>query len=299
MAKEFALEQRLGYGRAIHLDERCVAPRAAQVQCTRKQLFAGARLTQQQHAGTGRRHPFQFTQGLQQRRRCADDAVARRRAFQRARQLVVARHQTACGGRHQPLQLQQLPGQCGQYAQNGHVVVQLSVAAAYAVAAQHAHRATVHFNGQRDVGHGFWWQPAARHHAEQEGRLGVHVLHGGRLAGGQDAACHALAVGVVAARSLGARQAIGVVDGRAAGFIVVIAQHDAAAVQTQQLAHQMQHLAQHHLGRQTLAHAAHHLRQQQQLLHTPVGGGGFAGGGCRVVHRPAWREQEARQGGAV
>jgi hypothetical protein len=51
VAKQLALEQGLGNGRAVDLDERPGAPATGQVHRARKQLFAGARIAQQQHRG--------------------------------------------------------------------------------------------------------------------------------------------------------------------------------------------------------------------------------------------------------
>ena len=67
-AKQFRLKQRVRDGCAIDLDKRLVAPLARQMHCTRKQLFAGARFTQQQHAGRGLGYTFQLAECLQQRR---------------------------------------------------------------------------------------------------------------------------------------------------------------------------------------------------------------------------------------
>jgi hypothetical protein len=73
---------------------------------------------------------------------------------------------------------------------------------------------------------------------------------------------------------------------RLAARHLLVGQHDAAAVQAQQLAHQVQHLAQHRLAVDAAAHTAHHLAEQQHLLGAPVhalfargGGGSVAGGG--------------------
>ena len=290
VAEEFALEQRLGNGRAVHLDEGPVAARAAQVQCAREQLFARARFPQQQHAGGGRSHSFQLAQSVQQGRRGAHDAVARGRALQRQRQLFIARLQAAGGGRHQALQLQHLPGEGGQDAQDGHVVAELPVAHADAVAGQHPDGAALHLDRQRDEGHRFGWQTAARHRAKQERGLGVHVLHDGRLTRAQHAPGDAFAGSVAALRHLVAGQSVPMVDGAGRrSALGLVGQHDAAAVQAQQLAHQVQHFAQHHGGRQALADAAHHLAQQQQLLRTPVGrlqlglGGGGVGADWHIA----------------
>jgi hypothetical protein len=124
------------------------------------------------------------------------------------------------------------------------------MAAADAVAGQHPDGAPVHLDGQRNEGHRLGWQALARHGAEQEGRLGVHVLHDGRLAGAQHPAGDPLAGTVTAPRHFVARQAVGMADaaGRRIGARrrgLVLGQHHAAAVQAQQLAHQVQHLAQH------------------------------------------------------
>jgi hypothetical protein len=127
VAEQFALEQRLGNGGAVDLDEGRVAARAGQVQRAGEQLLAGAAFTQQQHRGRGRRHTLQFAQCTQQRRRGADDAVARGGTLQRAGELGVALLQPARGGGHQPLQLQHLAGQRGQDLQQRHVVGQLAV----------------------------------------------------------------------------------------------------------------------------------------------------------------------------
>jgi len=84
-----------------------------------------------------------------------------------------------------------------------------------------------------------------------------------------------------------ARHAIGVVDaGGGAGCFAplaaqrspaviggIVGQHDAAPVQAQQLRHEVQHLAHHHLGRQALADQPHHLAHQQQFLGAPLGVG--------------------------
>jgi hypothetical protein len=46
-----------------------------------------------------------------------------------------------------------------------------------------------------------------------------------------------------------------------------------ASVQAQQLAHQVQHFAQHKRRRQAAAHELHHLAHEQEFLGGPVGGG--------------------------
>jgi hypothetical protein len=176
---------------------------------------------------------------------------------------------------HQLFQLQQLAGQRGQDAQQRQVVVQVALAAADAVAGEHADGHAVELDGQRDEGHGLRRQLGARHGAEQEQRLGVHVLHDGGQPAGQHPAGDALAPAEHAARGFGGGQAVGVADrrGALAALADLVGQHHAPAVQAQQLAHQVQHLAQHVGRRQAAAHELHDLAHEQQLLGVPVGGG--------------------------
>ena len=63
VAKELALDQLLGNGRAVHLDKRCVAPAAERVNGTGDQLFSGPVFAVDQHAAVGRRrHRHLFAQ---------------------------------------------------------------------------------------------------------------------------------------------------------------------------------------------------------------------------------------------
>jgi hypothetical protein len=52
-------------------------------------------------------------------------------------------------------ELQQLASQRGEDAQQGQVVIQMPLAAADAVAAEHTHGGAVDRDQQRDKGHGF------------------------------------------------------------------------------------------------------------------------------------------------
>jgi hypothetical protein len=53
--EEFALDQFLGDGRAVHLDERTGPPKAERVDVARDQLLARAVLPENEHAPVGRR----------------------------------------------------------------------------------------------------------------------------------------------------------------------------------------------------------------------------------------------------
>jgi hypothetical protein len=57
--EQLTLEQAGGQRRAVHLDERPLAPRAEPVQGTREQLLAGPGLAVQQHRRQRRRHLLQ------------------------------------------------------------------------------------------------------------------------------------------------------------------------------------------------------------------------------------------------
>ena len=179
MTEEFRLEQRVGNGRAVHFDERPVAPPAGQVQRACKQLFARARFTQQQHRGLRCRYLFQLAQGAQQRSRSTDEAVACCMGVQRMRQGGVAVFQLPRLLRYQLLQLQHLTSQRGQYAQQGHVIGQVPLSAADAVAGQHTHGGPVDGNGQRQEGHGFYRQLPALDRPKQKQGFGIHVLNNG------------------------------------------------------------------------------------------------------------------------
>ena len=283
VAEQFGFEQRIRNGRAVDLDEGPVAPPAGQVHGACEQLLARARLAQQQHGGLGLRHTLQLAQGLQQWRRAANEPVARAFGVEGIGQHGVARLQLPRLLGHQGFELQQLLHQRGQHAQHRQVVVQVALAAADAVAGQHADGRVVDLDGQCDEGHRLGRQLAALHCACQKQRFGINVLHDGRLPRGQHAACDALAPGVPPALHLGLGEAVGVLDGdcarRTSGGSGFVHQHDAPPVQAQQLAHQVQHLAQHQPGRQAAADEAHHLAHEQQLLRVPVGGG--AGWGVR------------------
>ena len=300
IAKQFGLKQRIRNGRAVDLDEGPVAPPAGQVHGAREQLLARARLAQQQqqHGGLGLRHALQLAQRLQQRRQTANEPVARAFGVE-----CIGQHGVAClqlprllG--HQGFELQQLPHQRGQHAQHRQVVVQVALAAADAVAGQHADGRVVDLDGQCDEGHRLGRQLAALHCACQKQRFGINVLHDGRLPRGQHPAGDALAPGVATTAHLGLGEAVGVLDGggarRSGGGRCFVHQHDAPPVQAQQFAHQVQHFAQHQAGRQAAADEAHHLAHQQQLLCVPVGGGALGGasggrwghGGCIASSAP-------------
>ena len=299
IAKQLRLEQRIRNGRAVDLDEGPVAPPAGQVHGACEQLLARARLAQQQHGGLGLRHTLQLAQGLQQRRRAANEPVARAFGIERIGQHGVARLQLPRLLGHQGFELQQLPHQRGQHAQHRQVVVQVALAAADAVAGQHADGCVVDLDGQGDESHRLGRQLAARHRAGQKQRFGIDVLHDGGLPRGQHPAGDAFPPGVAPTLHLGLGEAVGVLDGGGArragrGGGRCVHQHDAPPVQAQQLAHQVQHLAQHQAGRQAAADEAHHLAHQQQLLCVPVGGGALGGasggrwghGGCIASSAP-------------
>ena len=77
MAEQFAFDQFLGDGRAVHFDERLAGARAHGVQGVRHQFFAGAAFAVDQHAPVGAGHQRQLlAQGLHGHA-LADDAVAR------------------------------------------------------------------------------------------------------------------------------------------------------------------------------------------------------------------------------
>jgi len=178
---------------------------------------------------------------------------------------------------HEQGQLQHLPGQGGQQLEQGQIVGQTAVAAADAVAGQHAHAAAVNVHGYSQEGYGFSGQLRAHHRALQEPGLMVDVLHDHGMASGQHRAGDAFTGGVHAALHFGAREAVGIADsGRAlrvecafAQTPMVVAEHQPPAVQAQQLAHQVQHLAHHRLGCQAASHKTQHLGQQQPFLFVP------------------------------
>ena len=271
VAEEFGFEQRLGDGGAVDLDERRVAAAAREVHGACEQLLAGARFAEQQHARRGLRDALQFSQRLQQRGRGADDPVTRRGRFERPGQQRVAGFECARLFLDQRLQLQQLAGERRENLEHRHVVVEQPVAAADAVHAEHADGAAVHLDRQRDEGDRFLRQPFARDGAAQKARLGVDVLHDDRLAGGEHRAGDAFAGGVAAERHLGLRQTVGEADRRRAGRhrVVTVGEHDAATVQPEQFRQQVQHLAQHHFGREAAPDEAHHFAHQQQFLGAP------------------------------
>lgn len=163
--------------------------------------------------------------------------------------------------------------------------------------AQHADRAAVHFDRQRDERYRFLRQLRAFDGACQKARLGVDVLHDHRLAGGEHGAGDAFARGVAAARHLGFRQAVGISNQRragegrsragAVGHVHAVGQHHPPAVQAQKFGEQVQHFAQHHLGREALADQAHHFAHQQQFLVAPgrVGAARSGGGDGRCGHQ--------------
>ena len=213
VAKQLGLKQRVRNRSAVHLDEGLVTPLAGQMHGPGKQLLAGARFAQQQHAGRGLGHALQLTQRLQQCGAGANDPVARGGSFQRAGEQLVFGLQGAGFVGHQRLQLQQLPGQRGQNFQHRHVIRQLAVPASNAVAGQHTNHLAVDFNRQRNKGHHVLRQLAARHRPHQKLRLGVNVLHDDRLRCGHHAAGDALTRAVAAQRHLGPRQPVGIANG--------------------------------------------------------------------------------------
>ena len=75
VAEELGLEQRLGNRRAVDLDERHVALRAAVVDGPRDQLLAGAGLAGDEHGALGLRHPLGAADDVLHRPASADDAV--------------------------------------------------------------------------------------------------------------------------------------------------------------------------------------------------------------------------------
>ena len=195
---------------------------------------------------------------------------------------------------HQRLQLQQLPRQRRQNFKDRHIVIELPVAAANAVAGQHTNHLAVDLNRQRNKGHHFLRQLCPRDRTGQKLRLGIDVLHDDGLRRGQYPARDAFGWAIAASRGFSFGQAVGVTNagGGMAGRVArchpfwfavcqsivcnvpdKICQHNAAPVQAQQFRHEVQHLAQHHIGRQAFADQPHHLAHQQQLLRPPFGGG--------------------------
>ena len=173
--------------------------------------------------------------------------------------------------------MQQLAGQRGQNFQHTYVVIELAVAAADAVAGQHAYDLAVDFNRQRDKRHHVGRQLRACHRPRQKLRLGIDVLHDDGLRRRQHPARDALACTITAPRHFRPGQPVGITNGRGRAVSsgarrrsVVsqafecnvadkIGQNDAAPVKPQQLRHQVQHLAQDDLGRQAFADQPHDL----------------------------------------
>ena len=150
----------------------------------------------------------------------------------------------------------------------------MPLAAADAVAAEHAYHGAVDRDRERNEGYGLRRQLGAARSTKQEQGLSVHVLHDGGQPAGQHPAGDAFAPSKHAARHFLGGEAIGVAHrscARTADYSPVIGQRHAPAVQTKQLAHQMQHLAKHQARRQAATHQPHDLAHEQQLLGAPVG----------------------------
>src|SRR5258705_13805612 len=89
MAKQLGLEQRFRNGRAVDLDERALAPRTRQMERPGEQFLACPGRSQQQHAGVGCRHLLELADSAKERRRCADDAIARGGILKRPGELFI------------------------------------------------------------------------------------------------------------------------------------------------------------------------------------------------------------------
>src|SRR5262249_11280673 len=74
VAKQFVFNQRVGYGCAVDCNERRITPRAEVVNSAGKQLFAGARLAEQQNCRTSACHLLNLPSDFLHRLRIPDDA---------------------------------------------------------------------------------------------------------------------------------------------------------------------------------------------------------------------------------
>lgn len=76
VSEQLVLQQRLLQCRALHHDERAMAPRAARVQQLGDHLLARPGLAGDEHGGVGGRHAFDQVQQLPERRAVADERAA-------------------------------------------------------------------------------------------------------------------------------------------------------------------------------------------------------------------------------
>ncbi len=193
VTEELGLQQGLGQGGTVELDEGAVPAAAQVVDGPGDDLLAGAGLAPQQDSGLARRGLVHIGEHLLHALAVADDVLQAVAPLEFLLQAELLLHQFLALRGHGAVQAHGLADEVGHHGEEAHVALEaLAVRLPFPVHAEDAHGLAPYLDGHADESHLVARLQGAGTGAVEEKGFGVHVGHHGRHPRLDDAAAHPL-----------------------------------------------------------------------------------------------------------